>query len=93
MKYDLKINEDLASYNFDINKLSSSIYHYEKALMIAQEIDNSLKEMYICEELGKIYLKMNREENYESACVYFHQVLTLSQQLRNIDAILRFFLY
>lgn len=89
LNYELKLNEDLAYYFIDISECSNAIFYLEKTLMIVQEIGDPLKEMLICEQLGKFHLKNECEEGLESACVYFHQFLTLSQQLRNIDAILR----
>ena len=45
---------------------------FERALIIIQELDNTVKEGELCKKLGVIHFKMKRNEE---AIVYFNQFL------------------
>uniref|UniRef100_A0AC35G5I8 Tetratricopeptide repeat protein n=1 Tax=Panagrolaimus sp. PS1159 TaxID=55785 RepID=A0AC35G5I8_9BILA len=58
---------------------------FEKALIVVQELDKTEKEAELCEKLGTVHFKLERNEE---AIVYFNQFLMISQQQKNANSML-----
>uniref|UniRef100_A0A915CPM2 Tetratricopeptide repeat protein n=1 Tax=Ditylenchus dipsaci TaxID=166011 RepID=A0A915CPM2_9BILA len=86
LQYELIWLEDMAYFYLDQQDYDEAITNLEKCLMIVQEMENCDKEAVICEKLGMINAEIGLEED---AIVYFSQFLSINQQRRDIDGILR----
>lgn len=90
MKY-YEISADYLSECNEESNFQNIISNYEKSLMIGQELEQSIIEARLCEKLGKIHLLSSGSvQSLNAASAYFHQFLCIAQQLRDIEAILKF---